>query len=228
MTNIRYTFTSNRDFRDNAELQLFADTFPELFNTLEQHCGGKYGYRGDAVAENLQHFVERVQCYLRSYTGHNYADSTVERYLRHKHARDFAERAELIAACHRATLLVNNALYAHGEEPLKLPKLVCDFLNSNKLTEQRSTAQLLKYLAGVRNVLLRAYELDGGFRLHSTICEHAASLACVKPELVPTRLQQGELHGSHIKLVSTWCWSTLTFAPKQLRRAAYEVTAWQR
>ncbi len=227
MTNVRYTFTNRRDF-DSAELQLFADTFPELFETLEQRCGGKYGYRGDAVAEDVQQFVEREQQYLRSYTGHNYADSTIERYLRLKFVRDFAERAELIAGCHRATLLVNDAIYDHGEEPLKLPKLVCDFINSNKLTEQRSTAQLLKYLAGVRNVLLRAYELDGGFRLHSSICEHAASVACVKPELVPTRLQQGKDTNWHIKLVSAWCWSTLTFAPKQLQRAAYEVTAWQR
>lgn len=217
MTNTRYTFTNARDFRDNAELQLFARMIgPELFNLLEQTAGGKFGYSGDVVAENTPNYTHQLRQTLRFAHGTVVDDDLAERYLRLKFARDFAERAELVAAAVRATLLINNALSDHDEELLKPSKLVCSILNSNKLTEARSSAQLRKFLAGVRAVLLRAAALPGGFRLHSTITEREAKLACVDPALMPERIDN--THGDAFR--DAWCFVTLTFRPKLLQHAA--------
>lgn len=221
MTNTnRYLFTNARDFRDNAELQLFAEQHPMLSVLLEQKAGGKFGYSGDCVAGNTQHYAQQLQQTLRVYHNCPVSLDFVERYLRLKFARDFAERAELIAAAGRATLLINNALFAHDEELLKPSKLVCGMLYSSMPLEQRSTAQLYKFLAGVRSVLLRAAALPGGFRLHSSITEREAKLACVDPALMPERIDNA--HGDAFR--DAWCFATLTFRSRLLQRAAQLAT----
>jgi len=233
----RYIFTNARrraDFNlDNAsdDLQTIARNFPTLFELLEKHCAT---YSGDVVAESVMvaeatpgaahshaaadqgHAVCRTHSALWHCENERLPYGLIKRYLRAKFARDFAERAELIAAAGRATLLINDAIFDHGEEPLKLPKHVCDMLNSNKLTEQRSTAQLYKFLAGVRNALQRAAPLTGGFRLHSTVVEHAASVAGVDRRALPSRIFPDNCVNS---LADAWCYETLTFRTRQLQRA---------
>jgi hypothetical protein len=237
MTNShRYIFTNARrraDFNlDNAsdDLQTIARDFPTLFELLEKHCAT---YSGDVVAESVMvaeatsgaapvllagdqgHVVCRTHSALWHCENERLPYGLIKRYLRAKFARDFAERAELIAAAGRATLLINDAIFGHGEEPLKLPKHVCDMLNSGKLTEQRSTAQLYKFLAGVRNALQRAVALPGGFRCVASV-KHAASVAGVDPELLPKRI----LNSVGIDpIADAWCFETLTFRTRQLQRA---------
>ena len=243
MTNShRYIFTNARrraDFNlDNAsdDLQILARDVPKLFELLEKHCSS---YSGDFVAESVMvaeatpgaahsqaagdqgPVVCRTRSMLRTYENCSVSFDFIKRYLRAKFARDFAERAELIAAAGRAALLINDAIFDHGEEPLKLPKHVCNVLNSNKLTEQRSTAQLYKFLAGVRNALQRAAALPGGLRLHSAIVEHAAGVACVDPALMPERIV-----GASCDLIAgAWCFETLTFRTRLLQRAAAAAAA---